>query len=213
MPIATKQDWEPLLNLALVKLPGASTAGLKAELYNVLHEFFNFTSWWQEGISVNILANERNYDLVPTPPGQIIRLVSVVDPIFISWAGMMPHVGTLTLRDLPSNPFMATVTVTKQVTPAKGRSGIPEIHQDVIELWGPVILDGLLGQMMNQPAKSYTSPAGSKYHLARFQSGMGAARTARLRSNTYGTNAWRFPRQFRTAGQRGGVSVGNEWNF
>src|ERR1700731_3969286 len=73
-----KKDLLYLLNQARVKLPGSSDAGIKHELYEVLHEFFDNTSAWKTDVQINIVPLVKSYQ-VSVPMGQIIRLFTVLD--------------------------------------------------------------------------------------------------------------------------------------
>jgi len=85
------------------------------------------------------------------------------------------------------------------------KNDFPVIPDWILPLYGVGILDGLLGKMMSQIAKSYSNPKQGVYHLARFNGAMAQARASALRRYTFGTQAWSFPQGFRTTGQRGGM--------
>lgn len=214
MPIA-KADFDQLMNEARVTLVGASDAGLKGALYNVLTEFLNDSSSWTQSVQVNAVTTRREYPL-QVPEGQIIRLVGVSQPssalngqpVFIP--ALMPSVGTLFLSQAPATAATYEAEVVTNVSLPVGRDGIPGGPDWLLPIWHNEILDGLLGRMMMQPGKSYTDKGLSAYHLKRFRDGIARARVSKLRAKTNGAQAWRFPQQFRTTNQRGGIpSVGS----
>ncbi len=204
-----------LLDLARVELVGASDAGIKQQLFWTEEEFFRVSSAWQETIPITLEAGETSYEIEPqeNPPGVIIRLALVLDANNIPQPAMLPSASPLNvvLRD-PPNDSGATlnVTVIKNVDQCRD---VPEVPDWVYQLWTAVLVAGVIGRMKLQPDKSYTDVKGAAYHLRKFESGVAQARSAALRRNTFGLNAWSYPQQFRSRGQRGGVSVGNATSF
>lgn len=208
-----KQDFDRFMNQARIKLPGASDAGIKAELFDVMTEFFRDSSCWTEAISVPIIANTTTYSLTPAQDGQIISLAGVVDQNNIPQPAIMSDFGQFTLKYTPNSNQTFVATVCKNVTLPTTRDAIPVAPDWLFQQYHVTILDGLLGKMMAQPEKSYTSAAASQYHTRRFLDGTAMARVSAMRRHTFGTQAWSFPQGFRSRGQRGGVSVGNDTRF
>lgn len=207
-----RQDFDRFMNEARVKLPGASDTGIKLELFQVLGEFFHDSSAWTQNINVNILPNVVDYDLVPDE-GRIIRLAGVVDANNTPQGALMPSFGTLSIEFPQQTPQVWTATVVLDVDLPTTRDAIPIAPYWVLQVYSRTIMDGLLGKMMGQLAKSYSNTNLSTYHLRRFRDGIAMARTANLRRNTIGSQAWGFPQSYRSRGQRGGVSVGNSVRF
>ncbi len=206
------QDWDRLIDSATAKLPGASSALLKNEIFDVMHEFFTVSSAWLEDLEVPIIPNTVTYDLA-VADGQIIRLAGVMDANRCPQAAIMPTIGVLTLAYPVNVNQTFTVTVVKTVVLPTDRKKIPTAPDWLLPVWGPVILDGVLGRMMGQIAKSYSNVPLSGYHLKRFLNGVAAARSALLARNTMGGSAWAFPRQFGRGSQRGGFSTSNTGGF
>src|SRR5437868_9210368 len=77
MPI-NKVDLDQLLNTARVTLVGASDAGMRNTLFDVMSEFLNDSSIWTQDITLVVQANVLTYPLFVSE-GQIIRLVSVAN--------------------------------------------------------------------------------------------------------------------------------------
>lgn len=204
-------DWDRILNSARAKLPNSSDALIQNELFDVMHEFFTISSSWLEDLSVNIIADVTTYDLVPSE-GQIIRLAGVTDVNRIPQPALMPTIGTLQLAYPVNSAQTFTVTVVKTVALPVDREKKPEAPDWLLPVWGPSILDGLLGRMMGQLSKGYSNPALSIYHLKRFLNAVAAARSAALSRNTIGGAAWVYPR-FGRGSQRGGFSTSNVGGF
>lgn len=208
MPIGGRNA-EHFLNQARIKLPGASDLGLKAELYEVLREFFEDTNAWTEIIPIQVIAGTTEYRLVVRDGGRIIRLIGVRDHNQLPVAAFMPTLGTVTLVN-PTNtnpPSEWEVKVVKNVTLPTQRDDMPIAPDDLFVQYDTILLDGLLGRMMGQQAKTYSNSQMSVYHLRRFRTGTVAARTDIKRQHTVGAQTWTYPQQFRVHGQRGGVAT------
>lgn len=207
-----EQDWDRLLDQVDVKCPGASRAQIKSDAYDTLHEFLSDSSWWTEDISVPVTASSLTYSLT-TSEGQVIRLAGVVDTNNMPLAALMPTPGVLDFKYPFNTSQTVTAVVVKTVSLPTGKHALPLGPANVLPIFGPGILDGVLGRMMNQTAKPYSSVRGAAYHLTRFRKVIAAARTSALRRNTFGAQAWIFPQTFRTTSQKGGVSIGNTSQF
>ena len=210
--MATTPDMTRLLHLLEMKLPGASKAGIKAELYETVSEFFRDSSSWVEKIQVNVVAGTTEYELTPSV-GQVIRLWGVVDANNLPIADVMPTVGTLRLGYTPNQNATFFAYAVLNVTLPTDSDKLPVLPDWLLQLYTHVILDGTLGRMYGQPQKTYTNDQLMAYHLRRFRDGVAMARVATIRANTVGTQNWQYPRQFKTQSQRGAVSVGNTQGF
>lgn len=216
-----KQDFDQLMNQARVTLVGASETGLRGALYDVLSEFFNDSSCWTQDIEVPAVPGTRHYPLVVNE-GQIIRLVGVGTaappsgsginalPQGIAIPALMPNIGELVLRHSPASAITYVAQVVTNVSLPTAKDQYPIAPDWVLPIWHVGVLDGLLGKMMLQPNKSYSSSTSAVYHLKRFRDAIGRARVSKLRANTNGAQAWRYPQQFRANTQQSGVpSVGS----
>ncbi len=205
-------DWKRLIDSATAKLPGASAALLKNEIFDTMHEFFDLSGSWLEGITVPIIPGSVEYSLIPTE-GQIIRVAGAVDPNNVPQPVSMPNFGTI-LLSYPTNVEQNyVVTVIKTVVLPTGEDTTPIAADWLLPVYGPKILDGVLGRMMGQLSKSYSNPTQSIYHLKRFLNAAAGARSATYARNTIGGQAWAFPRQFGRGTQRGGFSTSNTGGF
>lgn len=211
-----------LLNQCRIELPGAADVAIRQRVYNVMHEFFNYSNSWTEQIPVTTVANQQDYNIVPAevPPGQIIRLGGVIDQNFINYPAMMPKIGLLEFITTPTTIQTLTVLAIKTVIRPSNADGsldhaypLPDIPKWVWGLWMPTFVHGVVGYMMMEMNRPYSNEKMGVFHLSLFRDGLKAARVAALRRNTWGTNAWMYPQANRVRGQRGGVSVGNEFTF
>lgn len=202
-------DFDQLMNQAKVTLLGASEAGLKGAFFDVLSEFFNDSSCWTQDVDFQALTTSTEYPL-EVNEGQIIRLVGVSDDQNGFIPALMADVGTVLLRAAPNSDTTYTATFVTNVALPTLRGAIPNAPDWTLPLWHTGILDGLLGRMMIQPNKSYSNLTQAPYHLKRFRDVVNRARISKLRAFTNGAQAWRYPQQFRTSNQQGGVpSVGS----
>lgn len=216
---ASVAEWTRLMNQARVKLTGASDAALKAELFDVMQEFYDESSAWLETLTINVLQNVMTYDLVPVD-GQAIRIIGVAefDPTDLTKppvprGGTMPNIGQIVLTEVPGKDTFYLVTVAKNVSLPTDKNGFPITSDWALSIYSTGILDGLLGRMMSVPNKSYSNATMGVYHTKKFQATITQARVATLRRNAMGTQAWMYPQTFRTSGQRGGVSIGSDTSF
>lgn len=199
-----KQDFDQVLNMARVRLVGASDAGLKAELYDVLSEFFNDSRCWMESIRINVVTDTTAYEVTPSE-GQIIGLVGVFNSENIPQPATMPNLGTVILTNTPNvaeAPLYYYVIVSKTVQLPTNKDQLPIGPDWVLPKYHAGILDGLLGHMMMHADRPYTDEKRSAYYLRRFRSAIAMARVSALRQNTVGAQAWRFPQSFATRTQR-----------
>jgi hypothetical protein len=205
-----------LLVQAQIKLTGASEGGIKAELYDVLKEFFEDSSCWQEDIPFLPVANEIEYLLAPAQDGQIIRLTNVWDdkgsPVLQAY---MRDFAKLMLVNPLQNDATANYTarVVKTVTLPITRDALPVAPDWTLRVYSVHIADGLIGRMMGQQQKTYSNNSLSAYHLKRFRTGIQIAKTAANRDNLKGAQSWSYPIGWRSHSQRGGVSTANPTRF
>ena len=206
-----RREFEQFMNQARVKLPGASDSGIRLELYDVCKEFLADSNAWREDISFQPVTTQQDYELTPVHAGQIIRLMGVWDDKLIPIPALMHEFGEVRLMPPPSATpatlplWMARVV--KNVTLPTTREDVPIVPEQLLRVYSVHLLDGLLGKMMGQQAKSYSNSAMSMYHLKRFRTGIVIARTAAARDNLVGGQEWAFPRGWTSRSQRGGVST------
>lgn len=223
-----QQDWDQLMNQARVKLTGASDKGLFGEFYDVITEFLNDTSLWTQDITVPYTPNNLIFPLFVSE-GQMIRLNGVVDwgptvpnlsiqpPNATTFVpALMPTPGQLVIQNAFNTSGYMLVTVMLNTALPTDKHMMPDAPDWLLPMYHVDLLDGLLGKMMSQVNKSYSNAKQGEYHLRRFRVGIGKGRSAKLRANTLGASAWRFPQQFRATSQQSGVpAIGsaNERSF
>lgn len=231
MPI-NKVDFEQFIHQAQVKVVGASDAGLKGEFYDVVSEFLNDSSIWTQEVTIPYQPNTQNYPLL-IPEGVILRLSGVVDwgsvvpllptqtippgtPAPIPVSALMPIHGLLTVKNIPQITGFYQAQVVTNIALPTDKHMLPQAPDWLLPIWHVGLLDGLLGKMMTSPNKSYSNATQGAYHLKRFRDAIARARVSKLKANTVGAQAWRFPQQFRSMSQQSGVpAIGssNERSF
>jgi len=205
-----KEDITRLIEQAQQHLTGASINGIKLELYDTIDEFVTDSGCWGEWIVVNILAGQQDYRITPAHGGMIQRLVHMHDSNYLGLPALLPELrppGAILHIIWPqNNPLAAKAYVLKKVVLPTTKDDLPEAPEWLLPTYHRQIFDGLVGRMMAQPGKTYTS-AQNIYHLKRFRDGIAVAKAAAMRSNLFGGQAWRFPRTYAGSSQRGGVST------
>lgn len=202
---------------AKTELPGASENGLKQALFDVLTTFFDLSSVWLEEIPFAVDNTTNVYTITPVekPPGQIIRLSAVMDSGRIGQPAVLILPNVITLRDTPNGAMTFVAQVIKSVVlPDEAKADpTPDVPSWIFQRWWQPIVYGVISKMMLQSGKSYSNTQLGAVKNSEFERECGNARIATLRRNTHGTNNWVYPQQFRSRGQRGGVSVGNAGTF
>jgi hypothetical protein len=209
-----KIDVANLMNQCSVELTGISDALLHSMMYQVMTEFFNDSSYWTEWLPINAVSGKHRYSITPTE-GQIIRLDHVVKvPTSGSAApadggyfvpALMPEVGVIIAEHAPATTEQWAAHVVLNVSLPTLKGGVPIAPEFTLKQWFLAIKHGLLGELMNQQDKSWSNPKGALYHLTKFRGYIGNARSIKLRANTNGASAWRFPQGYRVNSQQGGV--------
>lgn len=217
-----KSDIQRLMNEVQSRCTGVSEGGLQIALRSVLSEFFRDSLCWREHIHLLVTVGIQEYKLLTRDGGQPITLLGVVDGQRLGVAAFMPRFGELHVRSRiqtssvqpvttnpptpaplsPTNPWLVTVAETvKNVN----NDGWPIAPHWVLQEYYPDILDGVLGNLMEQPGKSYSNQTNAAYHLKRFRQGIQIARTAAARENAFGAQTWRFPGGWESRNQRNGM--------
>ncbi|HEY7824293.1 MAG TPA: hypothetical protein VIG24_15735 [Acidimicrobiia bacterium] len=194
------------MDQAKIRLPGAVESALLMELFTVMKEFFSSSNVWQEEIKFNVVpttasyytdSSEYTYDLLPIQ-GEIIRLIGVRNADGFPVTATMQAPGCVVLNTSPAAAEQYTALTVLTVVDPTSREGYPQFPDWVLSKYFNEILDGLLGRMMSQIAKPYSSPAIASMHLRKFKQGISMAKVESRRKNVYRGQSWRYPRSFAT---------------
>jgi hypothetical protein len=105
----------------------------------------------------------------------------------------MPTPGEVILKYSPNADDTYTARVAKTVTDPITREGYPQFPDWIMNKYGNDLLEGVLGRMMGQLAKPYSSPQLAVYHLKRFQQSVSQAKVEASHQNVYRGQNWTFP--------------------
>lgn len=222
-----------LLNAVRSVVPGALDNQIQAVMFDILDEFFQFTNVWQETIPVQAVVNQQHYDLIPTGVCDIIRLMVVwvhddpqgnaapdsstqdnrlfKRPIAADMAIPGELRILMPISSLPFPEFTFHAVVSKKCADPTDSNGNPEMPRWILTKYRRDFVDGIAGQLMAQPAKTYSNQTMAVYHKRRWRNAMTGARIEVNRFNTYGAQAWRFPQQYRTIPRHGGGGYFGNW--
>jgi len=185
-------DYNAILDLARLRLPGALDGVIQLELSRVLDDLCDKTNAWVEQVAFQSVAGQYSYEIY-TVQGDPIRLMNVVDDLDPAvarpWDVFMNYPNVIQFRTAPSvaKTFYANFSI------------MPDDDFPVtVPTWfwskyHSLILDGILGRMMSQIAKPYSSPANARIHTAAFNSGANQARVEMLRRYRFRGQGWMFP--------------------
>jgi hypothetical protein len=206
-----KQDLDRLMNECEVQLPGATRAGIRGVMFNVIDEFLTDSNTWMEMIPVSIGPSTQQYTVTPAQGGQIKRLSQIIDMNGVVYPSIIidlqPPAATLWLTWPQNQPVAANAQVFKSIILPNQHDQVPDAPIWLIPQYERFIEAGIVGRMQMHKAKSYSDAGNGPINVRRLRDGIAMARTQALRAYLYGGQAWRFPRNFRTNSQRGGVST------
>ena len=198
-------DMNRFMDSARVKLPGALDATIQLELFAILNTFFQSSNIWYEDIAFDVTPTSSTYledpdsytyQLLVEEQGVVNRLMTVVNSDGIVQSAIMPIPGYVILQYSPNTADTYTARVTKTVTDPVTRDGYPLFPDWIMNKYGNDILDGVLGRMMTQIAKPYSSPTVGAVYLRKFQQSVNKARVEAMHANLYRGQKWRFPQAF-----------------
>ncbi|HEY9816777.1 MAG TPA: hypothetical protein V6D20_13405 [Candidatus Obscuribacterales bacterium] len=188
-----------------IRLPGAIDSVILMEFFSTMKEFLGSTNIWQEIIPFNIVAatgdptidpTDFTYTVSPTS-GAINRLITVLNdagkPVSVTMA--TPGEIVIMSPQTEAQTLYAKVALTV-IDPVAVDGDYPVFPDWIIGKYKNEIMDGLLGRMMTQIAKPYSSASTGIVHLKRFRSAISTARTEATKTNLYGAQRWRFPKAF-----------------
>ncbi len=194
-----------LMDNARVRLPGAIDATILAELFSVVKDFCDRSNVWQMQFSTEVLYTELSplsdpdaftYSLYPPTGAKIVRLLGTLDARNFRANAQLIEPNAILLDRSPNEDTTYYVTGVLTVTDPVTRTGEPMAPDWLIEKYNDALLDGVLGRMMSQAAKPYTSTSMGAFHYSLYRSAISKARLEAERGNVYGSQAWRFPRGY-----------------
>lgn len=201
MPTA---DMTRLLDQTRIRVPGVIDSVIRLELFSTLGYFFRESNVWRDVVTFGVTpaagdayTNPAGFTYTATPAlGLAHRLMGVTDAAGRPVPADMPSPGTIRLLRNPASAqdYKAYYSLTV-VDPVTG-DDLPAFPDWVMAKYRDDIQDGLLGRLMSQPAKPYTSPSLAATHLRMFRNAVVKARIESRRDNTFATQRWQFPKGF-----------------
>lgn len=186
-----------LMNNLRISLPGAIDDAIRIEVFNALNDFFQGTNIWRENIEFEVTSGVTNYELTPSGPANLVRLMAVEDNNSLPVNATLDLIsGELVLAYAPNQTATYTAQVALTVNDPLDREDYPVFPAWVLNLYINDITSGVLSRMMAQPAKPYSNAQLAAYHARNFQSAIANARAEANRNFTYGAQRWRFPQTF-----------------
>lgn len=197
-------DVARLMNIARVRLPGALDTAMKVELFEVTKEFFELTNAWRVNVAVTTIANTQTYDMASSQPtgGIFKRLLALKDS---NKNGVLATLQMPTMLVLDNTPTTVdTLTATVAVVPEDpvDANSNPQCPAWIFATYNQTLVDGLLGRMMSQIAKTYTNAKMAEYHMKRFRTAAVKAKVEANRGFNYRRQAWTFPQSFAVRNHR-----------
>lgn len=207
----SRDDLGRLMNQIRVSLPGATDVAIKGMLFNVIDEFMKNSNTWNEWIPFSIFNGVQDYLITPQHQGMIVRLGQVLDNNCVIYPSMVTEIEPPSARIHVVWPQNMTISVRaivyKSIVLPTTSEEIPVAPRWLLPMYERAIETGVIGRMQMQSNKPYTNPTLATINVKSFLNMVAEARTAALRGNLYGGQAWRFPSNFRTNSQIGGVST------
>jgi hypothetical protein len=190
-----------LLDTARARLPGVTDGLLKLELMNVIEDFCQQTSVWQDCSCLCLVPNKCEYSIFSSDGnGEIYRIIDVESacstaPRFTAQA-WMPVPGVLKVGFIPSSSWdlsVITALVPSELGKTQNYPGVPDWFWQA-NIRG--ITDGLIGRMMLQPAKPHTNPQLAQVHMAAYNRRLQWARMESVNGRVLGGQHWAYPQGF-----------------
>ena len=203
--MAADANTKRLMDNARIHLPGALDTALKLELFSVMNDFLTTAECWFEDINFDVVPttdvfllkpDSYTYLVNPAEGGSIMRLQRVLDANASVVGATMPVIPNIVLVLSPNTAQTYRARVSKTVGGSLTTDGYPIFPPWILDKYGVEILDGLLGRMMSQPAKPYSSPRIAELRIRSFNAAQAQARTDARHENIYAGQRWSFPQSF-----------------
>lgn len=206
-------DATRLIADAKIRLPGANDAVIRQDLFYCVDEFLKFSNAWTEDVPIAVLGDgvTTSYYIQTATDGLINRFMFASTSKGFPVRGSMAKIPFFVLVEAPTSADTYTITVALTVTdPTDTATNFPLFPEWILAKYRTDLLDGILGRMMAQPAKPYSSPQLSIFHMRRFNQAMAKAKIEAQHGNVYRGQQWKFPsRAFAGGRQRGSAGFGS----
>lgn len=192
-------------------VPGALDSAIEAELFAVLRDFLQRTNIWRVIYQLEISPAELCCVIDPGRGVRLKRLINLFDANDTVgrnwvWPAVMDEPPTIKLLQ----PVTSAATWLAEVSLYNAEACSPDDVRTTVPYWiladyFTTLRDGVVGNMLSQPAKPYTNAQLALFRLRSFNSGTARARAAVERRNVYNAQSWVFPSAGITRGRQRGV--------
>ena len=190
-----------VVDSARVNLPGATEGMLRLELFNVVEEFCRETNAWRNCICFSLVPQKCEYPIYPTDSaGEIYRLLGVesacpTDPRFTAHA-WMPLPGIVRI-DFPPSAYQDLHAMVALSPSELGRNEqYPGLPDHMWSEYGPILTAGVIGKLMAQPAKPYSSTQLAPSYLGKYRREIARTRMFLQHGRLQDGQRWTFPQSF-----------------
>lgn len=197
-------NFERLMDIARVRLPGARDNVINIELYMLVNDFLQRSNIWVDELTVSVTAGVTDYP-ISSISGAINRLMALVDadnrPIPCSLIVPTLYVPdyAIRLRDTPTSSATYTAAVSLMLDAnSQPSDALPDW---IVAKYRDGLEDGLLARMMMQQAKPYTNIKLAEYHGHKYMAAVAVARNEALHAYKFRGQGWAYPRNFFTSGK------------
>ena len=204
--------WKRMYDDVKMHIPGLTDAVFQQMLYHVMNDFLDQTNAWVEDAPITVGPSATTYPFGVTV-GEINRLLVVYDPAsggprkWVHAGIQMTKPGELQIMYAPSTDTVWNASVAKTLgdPAASNYPDIPPVDQWIVDKYGDGIEYGILGRLMNMPAKPYSNKALAKDYWQTYIAERSRARANQLHANVYNGQSWHFPQAFATVSRKGWV--------
>lgn len=202
------QSLSKWLKPALSYLPGALRPVVRNELAATFKEFYQRSSSLREVATASVVSGTSAYIATATDPATI-----VIKPLQVAYNGRPPlriltrkpdrvdyplgspthwyltGIDVVNLWPQPQENITNGLSIYQLLRPNTDADAVPDIS---LEEHFDTIMDGLLGRMMQQPAKPYSNLPLAQYHLKRFRSQIALYKGLANKGGVPGGAGWSF---------------------
>ena len=208
--MAQSAELQRLITNVLVGCPGSDKKGVQAVFFDTLRDFCFWTNVWQNDVDVAMVPNVRSYTLNVAQGSTIVRalrLYNSTDAAKRPAAGFtMPSPPAIMLDLAPNTSATMVCTVALQPLDPVNEDGDPVGWPAwIAQKYFDVLQSGVMGRLMSQVAKPFTSTTMALFHMRKYQSGRANAAREVYATNLSGVQVWRYPGNFAPGGRQSGV--------
>lgn len=184
--------WQLLFENLRTQLPGCKDSQIRQEVFNTIDEACRTVRLWTQFVPITLVPLQPTYTMVAPAGGEVLDVIDVEHPtmplgdtVFDPVSKMLDLGRDPDAIDLPQPAFAHL-----QIVPLRTNDPTTYLPGNLWSQHHQLLLDGVLGRMMAQAAKPYSSPKLAEYHLRRFRNALQQVRIA----TTGGGTSWHFPR-------------------